>query len=130
MTWKWVTIILAAAILAAGCSHHTTTNRHPANLRADHRPDSDRQSACFRRRGRIHSGAWQAYEPNRMVIHARHPEQAQQLDSAFKSASAELDLWHQYAALGQVGKLDATTFPAFRRSIITMLLEIEKGAQE
>jgi hypothetical protein len=27
------------------------------------------------------------------------------------------------------GKLDATTFPAFRRSIITMLLEIEKGAQ-
>jgi hypothetical protein len=65
-----------------------------------------------------------------MVIQARHPEQAQQLDRAFAEASAELDLWHQYAALGQVGNLDATTFPAFRRSIITMLVELEKGVSE
>jgi hypothetical protein len=73
--------------------------------------------------------AWQAYKPNRKVLHVRHPEQAQQLDQAFKEASEELDRWHQYAALGQVGELDSTTFPAFRRSIITMLLELEKEVQ-
>jgi hypothetical protein len=73
--------------------------------------------------------AWQAYRPNRDIIKARHPEQAQELDLAFKSASEELDRWHEYAALGQIGNLDSTTFPAFRRSIITMLLAIEKEVE-
>ena len=129
MRLKWVIIILAAAIMAAGCA--TTPQQTATQQILEQTTDPiaigkalvlDAEDAFM--------AAWEAYSPNRMVIQARHPEQAQQLDSAFKSASAELDLWHQYAALGQVGKLDATTFPAFRRSIITMLLEIEKGAQE
>jgi ABC-type glycerol-3-phosphate transport system substrate-binding protein len=129
MTWKWVTIILAAAILAAGCSTTPQQTATQQILEQTTDPIAIGKALVLDAEDAF-AAAWQAYEPNRMVIHARHPEQAQQLDSAFKSASAELDRWHQYAALGQVGKLDATTFPAFRRSIITMLLEIEKGPQE
>jgi ABC-type glycerol-3-phosphate transport system substrate-binding protein len=129
MTWKWVTIILAAAILAAGCSTTPQQTATQQILEQTTDPIAIGKALVLDAEDAF-AAAWQAYEPNRMVIQARHPEQAQQLDRAFAEASAELDLWHQYAALGQVGNLDATTFPAFRRSIITMLVELEKGVSE
>jgi ABC-type glycerol-3-phosphate transport system substrate-binding protein len=129
MTWKWVTIILAAAILAAGCSTTPQQTATQQILEQTTDPIAIGKALVLDAEDAF-AAAWEAYEPNRMVIQARHPEQAQQLDRAFKEASDELDRWHQYAALGQVGNLDSTTFPAFRRSIITMLLEIEKGAQQ
>jgi hypothetical protein len=83
MTWKWVTIILAAAILAAGCA--TTPQQTATEQIIEQTTDPiaigkalvlDAEDAFI--------AAWEAYSPNRMVIQARHPEQAQQLDRAFK----------------------------------------------